>query len=154
MTTTARPLLALTLTRPWQILIAKGIKRIENRTWLPGPRLLPGEWFAIHAGQSYDTDCQPMATRLGVSLDTFFGELSATPSAIVAVARYGGVVTASKDPWFFGPYGWVLDQVVEVQPVRCRGAQGLWRVPQIVADEVREGYRCALQIRAAERASQ
>lgn len=149
-----RPLLALTLTRPWQLLIAKGIKKIENRRWEPAGRLLPGEWFAIHGGKTYDTTCQPTAMGLGVSLDTFFGEPSAAPSTIVAVARFAGIVTESRDPWFLGPFGWVLDQVVEIAPIPSRGAQGLWRVEPAIADQVRAAYRKAVQARDAEQGAQ
>jgi hypothetical protein len=49
-------------------------------------------------------------------------------------ARMTGVVTESADPWFTGPYGWTLDDVVALPaPVPCRGAQGLWPVPDDVA---------------------
>lgn len=138
---TVRQLLGLTLHKPWGILIARGIKRIENRTWSPEPRLQPGEWFAIHNGKKYDERCSPMAQRLGVDLDLFLGEPPAgTESAIVAVAQYGGVVTASEDPWFFGPFGWVLTKVVEIPPIACRGAQGLWPVPPAIADRCRAAF--------------
>lgn len=37
---------------------------------------------------------------------------------------------ASPGPWFIGPYGWVLTDVVTLaEPVPCKGAQGLWTVP-------------------------
>lgn len=144
------PLLGLTLRRPWPLLIAKGIKRIENRPWHPEPRLQPGEWFAIHAGKKTDLRCQPMALRNGVSIDIFFGHPPAnTESAIVAVAKYGGYTRASEDGWFFGPIGWILDDVVEVDPVPCKGAQQLWRVPDDVADRVRAGFKRAREARAA-----
>jgi hypothetical protein len=33
------------------------------------------------------------------------------------------------DPWFFGPFAWVLSEVVTLAvPVPHRGAQGLWPV--------------------------
>lgn len=139
--TAPRPLLALTLWRPWPILIALGIKKIENRPWRPEPRLQPGEWFAIHGGKKYDPDCSPMAVRLGVDYGVFFDASLGAESAIVAVARFAGVVTESQDPWFFGPFGWVLDQVVPIGPLICKGAQGLWRVPDEIAERCRAAYR-------------
>jgi len=46
-----------------------------------------------------------------------------------------GVVTESADPWFVGPFGWVLSDVVVLPaPVPCRGAQGLWEVPADVRE--------------------
>jgi hypothetical protein len=139
---TARPFFALTLHKPWGLLIAKGIKKIENRTWSPEGRLRHGDWFAIHNGKKYDERCSPMAQSLGLPLDLFLGSPPAnTESAIVAVVRYAGVVAESRDPWFFGPCGWVLDQAVEIAPVPCKGAQGLWPVPPDVAEKVRAAYR-------------
>ena len=143
-----RPLQALTLHRPWSILVAKGIKKIENRTWHPEPLVQPGEWFAIHAGKTYDTGCSPMAARLGVPMQTFFDAPSNSPGCIVAVVRYAGYTRASDDPWFFGPnyLGWLLDRAVEIDPVPCRGAQKLWRVPSEIANQVRAGYLRAVQL--------
>jgi hypothetical protein len=136
-----RQLLGLTLWRPWPILIAKGIKRIENRPWRPEPRLQAGEWFAIHAGKKYDIDCSPLAVHLGIPPETFFDERLGAASSIVAVARFAGVVTKSDDPWFFGPFGWVLDQVVPLDPIPCKGAQGLWVVPSDIAERCRAAYQ-------------
>lgn len=35
-----------------------------------------------------------------------------------------------ESPWFVGPYGWVLTDVVTLTtPVPCKGAQGLWALP-------------------------
>ena len=39
-------------------------------------------------------------------------------------------LAGSPGPWFVGPYGWVLTDVVTLaEPVPCKGAQGLWTVP-------------------------
>ena len=119
---------ALTLWRPWTVLIARGIKRVENRPWAPGRRLAEGERFAIHAGKKWDPGCVPMAQRLGVPLATFDEEVRY--SAVVAVVTFAGLMTNSNDPWFFGPFGWILEDVVRLSaPVPCAGAQGLWRLP-------------------------
>jgi len=138
--TPPRKLLGLTLHRPWPILIAKGIKRIENRTWSPEPRLQVGEWFAVHAGKKYDERCSPMAQRLGVDMEVFFDKKLGAEGCIVAVARYAGCVTESTDPWFFGPVGWLLPEVVALEPIPCKGAQGLWYVPDATADLCRAAY--------------
>jgi hypothetical protein len=141
-----KKLLALTLHRPWSVLITKGLKDLENRSWSPEPLLRPGEWFAIHAGQKYDLACQMMAQRLGLDLGVFFDEPpSNRPGHIVAVAQYGGFVRETTNPWFFGPphVGWLLPQVVEVEPIPCRGAQKLWYVPEEIAERVRAAFRRA-----------
>lgn len=75
-------------------------------------------------------------------------------SAIVGVARLAGVETEkaprdpwcfdpAADPWFFGPVGWRLDNVVAFDPVPCAGAQGLWTLPPAVLAEVRERWAAA-----------
>lgn len=72
--------------------------------------------------------------------------------AIVAVAVIEDVIRASESrphplresPWFVGPNGWVLSDVVRLpEPVPCRGQQGLWLPEPRVVDAVREGYRAA-----------
>jgi hypothetical protein len=33
-------------------------------------------------------------------------------------------------PWFFGDFGWVVDELIPFkEPVPCKGAQGLWTLP-------------------------
>jgi hypothetical protein len=126
---------ALTLFRPWDILIGRGIKKIENRPWAPGRRLAAGERFAIHAGKHFDENCIAMAQHLGVPVSLFTGKVA--ESAITAVVTYAGVVTESEDEWFFGPFGWILESPITLdRPVPCRGALGLWTVPPLLEMEV------------------
>jgi hypothetical protein len=42
--------------------------------------------------------------------------------------------------WFFGPYGWLMPERVAIEPVPCRGAQGLWKLPPDVEAEVLRRY--------------
>jgi hypothetical protein len=47
-----------------------------------------------------------------------------------------------RSMWWAGPIGWVLDDVRGLtEPVPCRGALGLWTVPEDVAARVRLGAR-------------
>lgn len=114
----------LTLWQPWAWAIAHGGKRIENRPWRPWPEVL-GKLIAIHAAARVDVATEAAAAafihpRTGVVVP----EAATLPrGAIVAVARVTGYVTASRDPWFMGPVGWTLTDVVAL-PIR--GAQGLW----------------------------
>lgn len=42
-----------------------------------------------------------------------------------------------KNPWFQGPWGWVLKDVIALpRPVPCRGERGLWALPHEVANDV------------------
>lgn len=39
--------------------------------------------------------------------------------------------------WYQGPYGWVvLNRVALPEPILCRGAQGLWRLPPDISSRV------------------
>ena len=129
-------MLALTLWRPWPTLIGRGIKKIENRPWAPGARLWEGARFAIHAGKGWDERCQPMAERLGVPASVFDGS-EKLQCAVVAVVTFAGLMTSSNDPWFFGPFGWILEEpFVLPRPVACPGMQKLWQLPPTVEAEV------------------
>lgn len=71
---------------------------------------------------------------------------------IMAIAQYGGIVSPdmdeSDDPWFEGPLAWRLDDLVELpEPIPCRGAQGLWLVPDELLPRVRDGFRADRQRR-------
>ena len=46
-------------------------------------------------------------------------------------------LAGSPGPWFVGPCGWVLADVVTLaEPVPCKGAQGLWTVPPDVLAKI------------------
>jgi hypothetical protein len=66
--------------------------------------------------------------------------------AIVAVADLGGVVTEERAKrfgrWFFGPYGFVLDNVQPLhRPVPARGKLGLWRADKRLVNKVEGALR-------------
>jgi len=118
------------------VLIARGIKKIENRPWVPGRRLQEGARFAIHAGKKWDDRCLLKAEQLGVPKDVFDGQREIS-SVIVAVVTFAGIVTSSHDLWWMGPFGWLLEEPIPLpRPVPCRGAQGLWSLPSSVEKEV------------------
>lgn len=164
-------MLALTLVQPWAELIVRGPKRVENRTWQPhGLRV--GGYLAIHAGKRLDADCWHGAVETAICAgllaslpvlakfdqtppkkrgDRFDPEKAyvqnAVPySAIVGVARLAGVEReepADGDPWWFGPVGWRLDDVVAIDPVPCSGAQGLWALDEATYQAVRAAWKAA-----------
>jgi hypothetical protein len=127
-----------------------GLKRVENRTWAP-PEWLVGEDFALHAGKRWDS-----ASHQSLSLHLAPADPQIPPrnelvfGAVVAVVRLGRVVGVkdawAQNPlehdqrrWFFGPYGWVVDNVRTLPaPVPCRGFQGLWGLPLDVEAAVLE----------------
>lgn len=149
-----KPLRALTLHRPWPWSILHGGKRIENRPWRPW-RSIVGERIALHAGLTWDASGAAFIKNLCPSMpmpdsDGQASSWRAHPSGvIVGVGRIAGCIEASKGPfrrtteldtrWFFGPFGWILEDVVALAtPVPCRGAQGLWIPPPDVTARVLE----------------
>jgi hypothetical protein len=104
--------------QPWAFLIASGFKDIENRSWRTNFR---GEFF-IHAGKSFDSDgfraleewCEP-EIRIQVPYKNEF-ELG----GIVGRARIVDCVEDSESDWFFGPYGFVIEdaQRMDFRPLR------------------------------------
>jgi hypothetical protein len=139
MTTTLR---ALTLWQPWAHAVAHLGKDVENRTWKPWPSVI-GTRIAIHAAAKVDHLYEAAAERHIARVayhQLLNADLARGPlprGVIVATARVTGFVHESespRSPWFGGPYGWTLDEVIALPaPVPCRGAQGLWRVPDDVA---------------------
>ncbi len=56
------------------------------------------------------------------------------PGGISGIVTVAGYVTTSDDPWWMGPIGWVVEDLVQIEPpLPCRGAQRLWRAPAELA---------------------
>ncbi|MFW6184454.1 MAG: hypothetical protein ACOC8X_11710, partial [Chloroflexota bacterium] len=130
-------------------------KRVENRTWKP-PLDVQGERIALHASKSYDSDghgtCATLA-RQNIPIAALpSGAIVAT--ALVAgwlhllpdegpqrnvIARPAELKRYVDDRWFFGPVGWILDDVRKLpEPIPCSGALGLWRVPDDIVKQIEE----------------
>lgn len=115
---------AITLHQPWAWAIAHAGKDIENRIWKP-PASVIGCRIAIHAGKVLDRDGLDALRDRGIEPTS--NEL--IRGAIVAVCTVTGYVEESDSPWFTGPIGWTLEDIVAIDPVPCRGFQGLWNLP-------------------------
>ncbi len=138
---------ALTLHRPWPEAICRHGKLIENRVWAPPPKVR-GRPMLLHAGAYFDGAGADAIRELGFSV-TPKGE---APQGLVGICRVVGVLregptplslprvasvydrayqkhveSLTTSPWFSGPWGWVLADVVELpEAVPCKGALGLW----------------------------
>lgn len=135
-TENAEKILGLTIHQPWAGLISTGVKNIENRTWKPGYDVI-GSYIAIHASQSYQYfDSFIIERRYGIKTTP----QESPTGAIVAVARLTEILTDSDDPWFYGPYGLVLTDVVPIQPIPCAGARRLWQLTPHLLQNVRQAY--------------
>lgn len=137
---------SLSVKQPWAWAIMHG-KLVENRTWTTSHR---GP-IAIHAGKGWDRDGEesPLvqqawqaAGKQLFKLDPSFGEIAL--GAVVAVAELAGVCSSpiGRDgqlmcdcgPWAAaGQWHWKLTDVRPLaEPVPCRGALGLWTLPDDV----------------------
>ena len=134
----ARDMRALTVKHPWAWAIARGPKRIENRSWAPSWR---GRLF-IHAGLARPTreDVRLCARWAGGVLPR---EVQAwcddTAGCLVATAELVDVAPPEvhvDDHWALPGYcHWILRDVEPIEPVPCRGRLGLWWVPGWIAHD-------------------
>jgi hypothetical protein len=134
---------ALTLWRPWPHAILYGGKRVENRPWKPWRSVL-GQTIALHAGLRYDDDGAKWMAKNGLYEPP--ADQWCPKGCIVGTAKITECVDERpmNDSWFFGPFGWLLDDVVAFEtPVICRGAQGLWKVPADVLFKVEVSMKMA-----------
>ena len=122
---------ALSIRQPWAWLIAAGHKLIENRTWRTayrGPLLIHAstyfdflyDWRArTHAQKpAYGSICVPHTDKL-------------KRGGVIAIAQLVDITTTSADPWFEGPYGWILANVQRVPFLPLRGFPGLFEGPNL-----------------------
>jgi hypothetical protein len=161
MTATIR---GLSLTRPWPFAFKHG-KLIENRNWWPSAAMV-GQYVALHAAQSWDEgDREFIASKTGLIVPS---RKECPHSQIFAVCRWQGEIVlddlglkfpahvkvvsvpVGQEKWFFGPYGWVLTDYVELpEAVPCVGERGLWKLDARpgVLSTVREAYAAAMNAR-------
>jgi len=122
----------LTIRQPWIGAILAGRKRIENRSWRADSVL--GERILLHAGARFD-GAGAMFCKAHGWTPPAIPELG----AIVGSARVVDFIERSRDPWFMGPIGWVLEDVRSFQPIPCLGKLGLWRPSIDVLAKIPDG---------------
>lgn len=116
---------ALSIRQPWAWAILHAGKQVENRSW---PTAYRGP-ILIHASKTYDRDGHEwIKSELGIQIpETACG-------GIVGQARLVSCVTEADSRWFFGPFGFVLEDVEPLPFVKCRGRLGIFHIPdRIVA---------------------
>lgn len=80
-----RRAMALTIHQPWATLIARGIKRVENRTWTPSPQeLSPGEYLVVHAAKGFDAEAWESAIAAASAEALTVAELDALKKPVAA----------------------------------------------------------------------
>ena len=127
---------ALTICQPYASLIARGEKRVENRTW---PTSYRGRLY-IHAGKSREwlsSDVDEEGENYGIPLAQMpFGAVVAvaTLADCVHIDKVGKGMTGQRWPWLAehehtsGPWCWILANVTPIGPWPWRGAQGLFDI--------------------------
>ena len=115
---------AISARPPWPYAIFYLDKDVENRQW-PTPYRGP---LLIHASKKWDQKGYKFITDW---MDKY------VPSkghhvfgAIVGIAELVDCVSCYKSRWFFGDYGFVLENAVEFkQPIYYLGQVGIFNVP-------------------------
>lgn len=112
---------ALSIQQPWAWAIANGHKHIENRSW---PTKFRGE-FLIHAGLRADFSEVDWIARMiaPTAMPVIYPK-----GGIIGIATITDCVTESDDPWFFGKYGFVIENARHVPLFPVRGALGFFEV--------------------------
>jgi activating signal cointegrator 1 len=125
---------ALTISQPFASLIANGEKWVENRFWSTSYR---GP-LAIHAGkgtqyldrrelEDYPTSCIVAVANLCACMPLHTIHRIPRRQVVGCVGKTAGDILDHKHTE--GPWCWVLKDVEAIEPVHCRGAQGLWEPP-------------------------
>lgn len=113
---------AISINQPWAWLIAAGWKDIENRDWQTKYR---GE-VLIHTGKKFDYDGWLWVTQqfphiIIPPIEDFF------KGGIIGQVEIIDCVPESTSPWFFGKYGFVLQNAKHFEkPILCKGALGFF----------------------------
>lgn len=154
---------ALSLTQPWATLIAIGAKTWETRSW---PTKYRGE-IAIHASLNqpkWARDLEHSHPLFSAALypngrylypflscgkiiaiaeltDCRRTEEFFAPGSVGTASR-GGVIIPAEE-WAFGDFNafrfaFKLEKVRRVSPMKCKGALGLWTVPDAIEMAIRE----------------
>lgn len=166
---------ALTLHRPFDHAILHGGKNCENRS-RPPPEWLCGHTIAIHAGQRYrlietwpvgyvppDAEHLPAQAITGVARLLGALDLRGPRARLILPPASGGIALGisraeiaarlerlEESPWWLGPVGWLLSEQLPIaEPIPCRGAQGLWTVPDGIARLLGERTLAARKARLA-----
>lgn len=131
---------ALSYSTPWPTSIERHGKRVENRQrWEAHRHLVAqaermvGQDHAIHSSGTYD---RAGAEYILKCTGRAYGRQSITSKAITSVATITGLLftgdacPAGQEPWYFGGFALVLDNVrVLPEPVPMTGGLGWLTIP-------------------------
>ena len=123
---------ALSFSRPWAWVIARGWKDIENREW-PLPQKIVAQLpirIYIHAAKSIDPDALPFIfKRLTMKQKGEYIVTWTETTGIIGEVTITGCVNQSASLWFFGPYGFILqDAILYDKPIPYKGMPKFFEV--------------------------
>ncbi len=102
---------ALSIRQPWCHRILHEGKDVENRDW---PTNFRGE-VLIHASKGFDSCDREEIQDLGMPL-----------GGIVGMMEIVDCVTEMDSRWFFGNYGFVINNAMPIEFIPCVGALGFF----------------------------
>lgn len=159
------PLRGLTLWRPWpwsmhgavlredgKLRLKPGVKPIENRGWHP-PEYMVGAWVATHSGKHFDRDAVDWLRRREWDYGGPYPDSCITGVGILE-REFGrcdrgcdrcrcrlSTEPGTESRFYMGAAAWVIShQVPLIEPVPCKEAMGLWRLPEDAERAVRSEY--------------
>lgn len=117
---------AISIKQPWAYAILHLGKNIENRTWKTNYR---GR-VLIHASKNFDNIGFQAMIKICPYLDfKLLNSIKNSPrGCIVGAIDIVGCVSYSTTSWFFGPYGWVLENPQSISPIPYKGQLGFFDV--------------------------
>jgi len=122
---------AITIWQPFADLIIVGRKICENRSWRPHAGLV-GQRVAIHAGLTRwtppgltapDDEPWPYMRPRGVIVGTAILDAAIGPRCKLTT------ICPFSDP---ESWRWIFRAPRRIEPVPCKGRQGVWTVPDVV----------------------
>ena len=115
---------ALSIKQPWAWAIIHG-KDIENRTW---PTRFTGSFF-IHAGKKFDHyGYQWLLDHRNLLMTKIPHPDDFQIGGIVGISKIVDCVSSHTSPFFFGPWGFVLEDSREHDFYTCRGQLGFFNI--------------------------
>lgn len=123
---------SLSIFQPWAWLIVYGHKDIENRNWRTSFR---GR-FLVHAGKKWGREQREDLARVRAQFPHLTIPDTFDLGGIVGAATITDCVTRSDSRWFFGRYGFVLQDSATCPFVPYRGQLGWFDIPRDVLDTI------------------
>lgn len=116
---------ALSILQPWAWLIVAGHKPVENRRWFThyrGPVL-------VHAGKKWGAEQRKDLLLIRQHFPHIKFPEAFDLGGIVGSVSLVDCVSDMDNPWFFGPYGFILENPVQLSFLPCRGSLGFFEPP-------------------------